>query len=507
METGMKREKILLEQLTGTATDRARVAGDVMLPGGLREEARVLAAHATAIVERAEALQDRVSLSGRVVFHVLYTKGDPARVSSIEAAADFTHLCDLPGSVPRARVTACAAAVRAEASVTGSRLSMEAEVALKARVVAPTAVEVLTAAEGDSRIQQKTQRIISRRQVAAGSTESLIREEFTLPESLRISETLFAAAVPLGMEITGGQGRLGLSGTIALEAVHTSELPGKPLVVTRHSIPYEQTVDMTGEGADQPAARVTVKDTAAASQVLPDGERLLRAEVLLGMEGWADRTDETEVLADAYTTEGEGLRLSRTVLHVRTDGQRMQCGESGKGLLMLPEGARPVRSVLAVFALPEVAAWTPADHRIIAEGAMHTTLVYLSDDADTPVSVMGSVPFRVSFPAGASPDDLLALQISEADAVPITSDRVEVRWLMHLTADQATGEDVALVTDAKETPLAEGPEEIVLYYARPGDSLWEIARRYRTTEEAVRSLNPDLGEAVEGDEGVVVWRR
>lgn len=507
METGMKRDKLLLEQLLGTGADRAGVAGDVMLPGGLREEAHVLAAHATAVVERAEALQDRVSVAGRVVFHVLYTKGDPGKVSSIEAAADFTHLCELRGCQPRARVTAAAMVEQVDASVTGSRLTMQAEVALMARAISQTPVEVITGAEEDDRIRQRKRKVTSRRQVSSGAADALIREEFSLPESLGITETLFASAVPLGLEITGGQGRLGLAGSLALEAVHASTLPGKPLVVTRHSIPFEHAVDMTGENADLSGARINVRDTAAASQVMPDGERLLRAEVLLGLEGWADREETAEILEDAYTTTGDGLRLSRSSMRLRTGETRQQCGESGKGLLMLPEGTRPVRSVLAVFALPAVEAWSPAGSRTMAEGSLRTTLVYLSDDADTPVSVTGSVPFRVSFPVSVSHDDLMTLQVSEADAAPITSDRVEVRWLMHLTTAGAVAEETTFVTDAKEAPLPEAPEEIVLYYARPGETLWEIARRYRTTEESVQRLNPDLPDEAAGGEGVIVWRR
>ena len=45
------------------------------------------------------------------------------------------------------------------------------------------------------------------------------------------------------------------------------------------------------------------------------------------------------------------------------------------------------------------------------------------------------------------------------------------------------------------------PAGAVLYYPEPGQTLWDVARRYRISEEALRARNPD------GKAPLLVYRR
>ena len=57
---------------------------------------------------------------------------------------------------------------------------------------------------------------------------------------------------------------------------------------------------------------------------------------------------------------------------------------------------------------------------------MEVDLVYMSD-GDQPVSARVEVPFRAAFAATAAPEDVLSLRMVGVEAVPLTSDRAELR--------------------------------------------------------------------------------
>lgn len=507
MDMQLIRESIEMEQPVGTGRSQATVEGDVTLPGGLREETHVLSAHAMAVTEGAEALQDRANVSGRVIFHVLYTQGDPKKVNAIEAAADFTHLCEMPGAQPRAAVTAQAQVERVEARVTNGRMTMKATLGIAARAALNAPVEAIVGVNGSDDVELRTQEMTLRRTVAQGSGDVLLREEFDLPAGLQITETLYATACPTLTDVSGGLGRVGLSGQVALEAVHASSLSGRPVVVTRHSIPLTQSVEIAGEDGEHLDGRITVKDVAVASQDMGDGERTLRAEVLLGLEGWADREETISVMADAYTTQGDDLRLTSRSVSCRTGDERCQTAESAKTMLLLPESAPPVRSVLTAFVTPVATSREQTGGRMTVSGNLLTTLLYMTDDSDAPVSVHQEAPFRTTFAAQAGEDALVMLTAGEVDAAPITSDRVELRYILRLTADGVQAQPLRLVTDAQEVAAEKPTEDIVLYFTQPGETLWDIARRYRLPVQGVKALNPELNGDPRTGQGVVVWRR
>ncbi len=505
MDMRLKQIALNPEIPCGCCCSHFNAEGDVPVPGSLRETTNVLYASAMAVVEGAESMQDRISVSGRVIFCVLYTQGDKTQVESIEASAEFSHLCDLPGATPQAAATAFAQAQQVQARVQNGRMTMRTTVKICARAVGCEPMEVLCGIDGEG-AQMKTAQISCRRTVGKGSQEVLLREEFSLPQDLAITDTLGARATASFQDTAGGQGRIGLAGEVNIEAIHASALPGRPLVVTRHTVPVSQSVELIGEGGDMLDGRIQVKDVAVASQDIGDGERTLRAEVLLGLSAWTDREESITVMTDAYTTAGDNLLLTRIPMTIRTGDNRMSAAESAKAALLLPEGARPVRTMLAAFATPVLTAFAQQGSRLIAEGTLDTTLLYLSDGG-APVSARVEAPFKAAFAAEAAPEDIVLLTASNVEAVPVTSDRIELRYILHAQVEGVRTSEVTVTTEASAVPAAAVTKDIVLCFAQPGETAWDIARRYRIPEGELRALNPDLSGEPKAGQGLVVWNR
>lgn len=507
MDMHAMKENIQLEQPTGRARGQAVVAGEITLPGGLREEARVLHAGGMVVVDGVEAMQDRVSITGKVVFHALYTQGDHTRVNGMEATADFTHMLDMLGAQPRNLCRAEGAVEHVEATATGGRLALKAIVRLWGSAISQQPVEAVTGIAGVEGIESRAREAQIKRTVGTGADETLLREEFALPEGLDIRDTLYATATARVEEITGGLGRCGLTGRVELEAVHASDMPGKPVVITRHSIPFDHVVELNSQAGDSLQGTAAVKDVAVASQDAGDGARTLRAEVLLGLQGHADKTESITLLDDAYTTTGDDLRLSSRQVLCRVEDSHQQAAESGKTMLLLPEGSQPVRSVLCAFATPVTTGREQIGGRLTVEGVLEVSLLYMTDDGQEPAAAFLEEPFRMTFAAQAGEEDFITLSCGDVDAVAITSDRVELRYVMHLCISGTQARELRLVTDALPVPAGPGDGSIVLYFTQPGESLWDIARRYRVPEASLRELNPELTEEPKPGQGVVVWRR
>ena len=507
MDMRLVKENIALEQPAGRGSSHAAVEGEITLPGGLREEARVLHAGAMAVVEHVESMQDRASVTGKVVFHALYTQGDHSKVNALEATADFTHMMDMPGTQPRNLCRVEAAVERVEASAAGGRLSLKALVRLWGEGINTQPVEAITGISGVEGIQSRGYEVQALRTVATGQEETLLREEFALPEDLTIRETLYATARPQVQEITGGLGRCGVTGRVDIEAVHASDLPGKPVVITRHTLPFDHVVELSSQEGETMQAACVVKDVAVASQETAEGERTLRAEVLLGLRGRADSLEKITLLEDAYTTAGDDLRLTGSQVVYRTGESSQQAAESGKTVLMLPQGSKPLRTALCAFATPTVTGWEQLGGRLAVEGILDATLLYMTDDDDAPQTVSMKEPFRMTYAAQAGKEDFLTLECCEAEVAPITSDRAEMRYIMRLNITGTQTDVARLVTDA--LPVATGGMEgsIVLCFAQPGERLWDIARRYRVPEKDIRELNPELTDEPRPGQGVVVWNR
>ena len=124
-----------------------------------------------------------------------------------------------------------------------------------------------------------------------------------------------------------------------------------------------------------------------------------------------------------------------------------------------------------------------------------------------PVSVRMDVPFRAAFAANAAQEDIVNLTAANVEAQPITSDRAELRYILHADVEGVQTERITVATEAAAIPGKDATGDIVLYFTQPGETLWDIAKRYRMPEQEIRNLNPDLQGEPKIGQGLVVWRK
>jgi len=504
------RENMETEQVVSVAPVQVTVETEAALPGGLREEARVLHADALAAVNGGEWTGSRATADGRVTFHVLYAQGDLFHVRALEATADFAQalpLEDADAAQAAVRLRPRAEVLSVSAKAFNGRVLLRAILNLTADAALSRTVSCIRDVEADGNVQRLTQQIAMERTVGEGEGQALLREEFALSDVLQITDTLYAAARAQVEDILGGaDGRATVTGTIHLEAWHASDMPGRPLVNTRHSMPFEQTVALSGALGDALAARSEVRDVAVLSQENEDGSRVMRAEVQLFSEITAVSSTDTAPLKDVFTTQGDAVETTVERVVFRSGTVNEQTDAPARAVMLLEGGAPRVKTPLLGFARPVLAQAKNENGQLTAEGVMRLTLIYLPDEG-APLAAQAEATFRAAFATVALPEDHLALTAGEVELNALTGDRVEFRCMLHLSAEGARRGEAEVITDAVETAAPAGEKGISLYYLQPGEGVWEIAKRCRMPLEEIRALNPQLGEAPAAGTPVIAYRR
>ncbi len=500
------REELQMQRYIGDNLSRADVEGEIALPGGLREETSVLCAEAMAVAERTEVQAGRVVIDGKTVFHVLYTQGDPTRISTLEASAEFSHTVDFAEAQPGMTAPVSLMVEHVEASAQGGRLRLMAILRVHTSVLSDEPVQAVTGVRGVDGLMVKTETLSGCRTVASGEQDALVRDECELNTVLQITETLYATAIAAVQDVMGGEERATISGNILLEATHRSAMPSRPIVVTRHTIPFEETVSLMGENGDALCCDAVVKDVAVLSQDgAEEGGRALRAEVLLGLSARAARRQEVSLLLDAYTTEGSDIVPELMPVRRALRHSYVHTAESGKLTLML-DGQPPARTPLRAVLRPVMTDVVRSGGKLNVEGVMEVTLLYMTDDSEVPQSYFTEEPFKMGFACELNRPESISLQAGNVEVSGITSDRVEVKFILHLSCLDIQLGDEPLVSDVTQKP-SEPPESgIIMYFSQSGETLWDIAKRYRVSCESLKRMNPELKE--NGEPGkVILWRK
>ena len=508
MEMRILSENVNMERLIGTNQMQTMVEGEITLPGGLREEAKVLHVGCMTVLNSSEALSDRVNVDGKVVFHVLYTQGDPNKILSIEASADFSQSMEIVGVLPKMLTLTEAAIEHTEAACYNGRMTLKAILRLATRLLSPMPVSVVTGIKEVDGLEMRTQTLPVKRMISHGSGTHFLREEFELSDALQVRDTLFGTARAFVTDISGGQSRANITGNVELEVYHASDFLNRPLVMTHHSIPFEYAVDLSGAAGDALEGDVSVLDVAVVSQENGGDNRILRCEIQLMGSVRSDVMERVTILEDAYTTLGNDLKMTTNRIVFRDGNNRGQAAESGKLMLMLPEGSPASRTVLAGFATPIITGAEQLGGRLSVEGILEITLLYMTDDSKAPITLAMEEAFQTTFALKTDTVDFLNLEISDINVSGITSDRVEMKYILHARVNGITTQLRPIITDIEQIAAITNGGGIALYYAQPGEGLWDIARHYRIKQEQLLSLNPDLKEnELQPGQSIMVFKK
>jgi len=493
MSVRFDRENIETGRALRATPQQMAVEGEILLPGGLRDEVRVLHTDAEACALQTENTGNRVTVSGRVAFHVLYAQGDLTRVRSAETLSDFSRALTVARTEATAEFQPQCEVTGVQARVFNGRLLLKAEMNVYAE-----ATEVQEAAF-ITNVQEPSAQVLKRemtvqRTVGGGSAQGLVRGEFEVADALQAQEALQAQAEARVEDVIGGaDGRAAVTGTIDLTACFASGINGRPLVYAQYSLPFEQPVTLSGEAGDMLSASAQVTDVAVALEGDEKG-KALRAEIGLQVRIDSLKEQKTQLVTDVFATGDEELQPQSVATSVRTQVINTHAAESGRIQLLLPEGAPRIKTVLAAFAHPVLAGAKENGGRLNVDMLMRATLIYMTEDSGIPVSHTTEEPLRLSFACEGAAEDMLSLTVSHVEASMVASDRAEIRCVATLHVSGARYEAVSAVTDILSEQAGKDDRCLAMYITQPQERLWDVMKRYRLSEAAVKALNEETAE-------------
>lgn len=146
---------------------------------------------------------------------------------------------------------------------------------------------------------------------------------------------------------------------------------------------------------------------------------------------------------------------------------------------------------------------------VFVEGIVSSNLVYLNDETESIHSVEVEVPFVTSEKYVLdNPNNLVSVQVALADCDMIAKRGREIYFdckiKVYANVWQEVEQKIISNVQYKE-PHREKDSAIEIYFAKQGDSFWDIAKELVVDEALVAGQNPSVKNPLENDEKIVVY--
>jgi LysM repeat protein len=473
--------------------------GDALVPDVKPDMAVILKADADVVIEKTEVLSGRVHFTGKLTIKVLYlAKGGERAVNTISAAAQIDDSINIEGLTPDYSVLVCADIANIEYRMMNDRkIGYRAVIEVSAAAEAQNRLEAVTGIEGLPENQIKRSVINFTKTVERKEDRFSVKDEFTIGGGKPgIREVLQASAQIANKEAKAGNGRVNVSGEVLLSVLYKGD--DGMLEFIEREMPFNGAIDVPGAKEGHFAdAKLKPAEIHAAARPNEDGEdRILDAELIISACVRVTSSEAVSVLEDAYSTEG-GLTLEKREARF----PRLVCRNKNqypvKEIVTNPEGSPDMLQILLVSGKPVVDEINLTDDKVCVEGVIHADILYIAESDGQPLcNNKAVIPFRQTIEtkgAGRNMDVSLDASIDHTGFNMLSGREVELRFLLSFNTQVIERGEGCIAADVRINPYDESELDkmagIVIYSVRPGESLWDIAKRYNAGVADLAAVN------------------
>lgn len=452
---------------------------EVRLPEQMPDISRILCAWGQPVLRSKQWRTDGVLLTGGITAWVLYLPEEGAKPESMEVWIPFQSRCDTAGGDQEGVIRACCCLRELDARMLSARKMMiRTTVSLMCESLQQTTVQVVSPPEDTGAVQLLRRHYPMQLRKEAGEKLFLVQEE--LPISGPAPKKILACEARCNVtEQSALGGKAVFRGQCRIHLVYLSE--DERLISEECELPFAQFTDLDADYDKEATAQVMMALSSLETELL-EGHIHIKCGIMAQYVIF-DRCL-IEVAEDAFSTE--------TVLQTDSETLFLQ------GVL---EHARQPVEVSTNIPIPAVnmvdLTYWP-DHPVVyREGDMAVAelpgcmqLIYY-DENNVLRAEKYSCCSRTELPADATCRVDVVVWPDQQPVCHMTGEGTRLRC--SCTAERITTAEhtIPMLTQLNPgEPILQDPDRPALVLRRPGgESLWELARHYGSSVEAIRAAN------------------
>ncbi len=499
MQINFQKESMDISELRANHTETLLVEGDVIVPDIKPDMKEILLTEATAVLTEQTFSSGKLSIAGIVMGTILYIPDQEEKTpKQIETKFDFKDVLDL-GITEPLEISGKAGVEHIEFSLLNSRkLNMKVAVSVSVKGYQKRELTLLTGTEETCPLQ------VRKKQISAYQVLSDRAEDFVVTETLEIpgvkpdiDEIIKLSAKAFKGDCRIMSGKILLKGALVIQTLYSSIQKENGIESIEHEIPFSEMIDIDGL-EDDCLCNVSyeVKEVFYTVREDINGEtRVISLDVVLRGHITASRNRIVNVVDDCYSTEGKEI-VSRETLCLDELLSEGVSHLSLKEILTVPETEPGISGVYNLECKPRVTELTVEGEILKIRGRLATFVLYGSAEESRPMSsLVREFDFEHAIPVdGADENTLYECGVTD-QSISFTfnaASEIELRCSLEFYTKAVRKREMYLVSGCEiqhEETEKEPARGLIIYFARRGDTLWDVAKRYKMEQKRIMEMN------------------
>ena len=479
------KDQIVLNQIIGEKKESRIVENDVIVNDIKPDVLDIISTNGVVSIYKKEILDGRIRIDGVINTYVIYRADDEnGSIRSLNSSLDFTNIIDMENARNGMELRVSVEIKSLDTKiVNGRKINIKANIETSIIVYSNESIDIITGVQDipDIQMQNSTENINSL--VGNGTNRITVRDTIAIDSADNLAEIMKVSFKIVDEEIKISYNKVLSKADAIVEIMYMTEDNRVNAVKTQ--IPIMGFVDIQNVNE---SCECEVQNSLANLIIKPNSteEHSIFVEAEIEIICSAYESKEINIINDMYSIEKE-IQFNKKSINAVTQRNKLTDIYTVKENIRIPELKG---KVLDIQVLPVISNMQIRKGKVIYEGNLALGIMFEQDDGIITRNI--DLPFKF---------DLNSDKISEKSLIETImkikrNDFIVNNGIVEVTIDicfellEQKNSILNLIEDLQvEDTRSCNSYSMVIYFVKPGDTLWKIAKMFKSTVEDIARIN------------------
>lgn len=485
------KESLVLNKIIDQKTDTILIEEDCIVPDIKPDILNVISTSGIICIYKKEVLDGKIRLDGCINTYIMYLADtqEENSVRGLNTNLDFTQMIDMEKANNNMILDTNLVLKSLDCKVlNGRKIHIKAMIEVEAKVSSNETVEYVKDIQSLKDVQLLNQDFCINSLVGTGSTKLYAKDTFTIDQIDNLVEVM-----KTDLKITNKDTKISYNKVLIKAEVETKILyltEDNRINMVEGRIPIMGFIDLPNISEEHTCdVKYEIKNLIVKPNNVDEHSIYIEAEIEVFCEAYENK--ELRMIQDLYSPT---VSLNFSQKSVRVTGQKESRQQicSIREKEMLPEIG--TRKIYDVEVYPIIDKQNILNNRILYEGEVELNFIYAASQNNGIETKQISIPFNFSMDFDGIKSETnvdTIVEISLQDFVVMPDESIDIKVDLTFTAISSKDSSLSIIDEIQEAEEKRNlcQYSMVIYFAKPGDTLWKIAKRFGSTVEDIARVN------------------
>ena len=489
MDVNTTNETLCLSKIIGQKSEIIFVEGDIIVPDVKPDILNTINVSGNVCVYKKEVLDGKIRIDGNVNVYIMYLADtENQNVRGLSTSIDFTHVLDIEGCKNGMSLDENVIIKSIECKIlNGRKVNIKISLIVEGSVYTNENIEFINNLEDAQDIQYFRTPLQLNTLIGEGTTKTIAKDTIVIDNTDSLAEILNVDLNIVNRDVKISYNKILAKAEAYLKIMYLTE-DGR-ICMAEANIPIMGFIDMPNV-TEESDTEVKYKLKNIIIKPNSDEEHSMYVEAEFELVCRVYETKETQIIEDLYSTCKE-LSFNSRQVGITTDRTNLEQMCNIRERLNIPEiGENKIYDATVNVLINNQ---NITQDNIMYDGEIEINFIYESDDITKVATIQYRLPFN--FTAGVQGVNANSLVMTEIevklqDFVVLSDGNIDAKIDLQFCINTSRTKDIKIIYNITENDLTENNSySMTIYFVKKGDTLWNIAKKHKSTIEEIVRVN------------------